>query len=145
MELEFEDRNLKLTVNPAHAAIIWHFQAKRATTLVSCFEKLVQGFNFRILFYIFFTFFLQAEWTLSDLSTALQMPTSVLRRKLAFWIGHGALKETSGDVFTVVEKLPSTAFPGDHVVVVDDDSESAMASEEQRRDEELQVRFEPRY
>ena len=73
------------------------------------------------------------------------MPTSVLRRKLAFWIGHGALKETSGDVFTVVEKLPSTAFPGDHVVVVDDDSESAMASEEQRRDEELQVRFEQRY
>ena len=29
MELEFEDRKLKLTVNPVHAAIIWHFQSKR--------------------------------------------------------------------------------------------------------------------
>lgn len=42
-------------------------------------------------------------------------------------------------MFTVVEKLPSSALHGDHVVVVDDDSESAMASEQQVREEELQV------
>ena len=70
----------------------------------------------------------------------MQIPTTALRRKLAFWMSHGVMKESSADVFTIVENLPKSSLPSDHVVIVDDDSESAMASEQQVREEEMQVR-----
>ncbi|XP_072014527.1 anaphase-promoting complex subunit 2-like [Amphiura filiformis] len=82
----------------------------------------------------------KAKWTIEELSGIMQVPSTALRRKIAFWQSQGILKEESTDTFVLVEEQRGPS--GSHDVVMmdsDDEAESAMASAKDQREEELQV------
>ena len=78
------------------------------------------------------------EWTLEKLSEVVHAPTTVLRRKIAFWVTQGVLKETSNDTYTLQEESSSKCHSVTEIVE-DDEGESAMASTSDQREGELQV------
>lgn len=43
------------------------------------------------------------SWTLADLSAEMAIPVDVLQRRIAFWTGHGVLRETGDGSITIVE------------------------------------------
>lgn len=72
----------------------------------------------------------------------MQVPPTVLRRKIGFWQSHGILVETSLDVFSILENSKSKDTGIQEGLFVDDyEAESAMASAQDQREEELQVYF----
>ncbi|XP_011163041.2 anaphase-promoting complex subunit 2 isoform X2 [Solenopsis invicta] len=78
------------------------------------------------------------EWTLQDLAEVMHAPATVLRRKMAFWVSQGLLKETSSDVFVLQEEsISKNRLSTD--IVEEEEAESAMASASDQREEELQV------
>lgn len=80
----------------------------------------------------------KAKWTLEELSSVMQVPSSSLKRKIAFWQSHGIIKEDGIDTFVLIEEQKEKS---QDIVMVDDDeeAESAMASSHEQREEELQV------
>ena len=74
---------------------------------------------------------------MEDLSSALQIPATALRRKIAYWQTQGLLKEETTDTFVLVEEHKGR--PHDSLIVEDEETESAMASAHAQREEELQV------
>lgn len=81
------------------------------------------------------------EWSLDELSRTMQVPPTVLRKKIGFWQSHGLLVKKTADVFYLVEKRDDTHVSNAEIVVEDYESESAMASAQDQREEELQVQF----
>ena len=77
------------------------------------------------------------RWTVEELSTALQVPATALRRKIAYWQSQGLLKEELPDTFLLVEEHKGRAH--DIVIGEDEEAESAMASAHAQKEEELQV------
>ncbi|KAL8594757.1 hypothetical protein ACOMHN_047475 [Nucella lapillus] len=80
----------------------------------------------------------QNRWTVGELSQALEMAPSMVRRKMAYWQSQGVVREEQSDVFVLVEERR----PHTHEVVANDDDdelESAMASAAQQREQEMQV------
>ena len=65
------------------------------------------------------------------------MTPTVLRRKISFWQSQGLLKETTPDVYQLVEERRGR--PNDLIMVEDEEVESAMASAQQQKEEEMQV------
>ncbi len=83
---------------------------------------------------------LSAKWTIEELSGVMQVPSTALRRKIAFWQSQGILKEESTDTFVLVEEQRGPSVGHDVVMMdSDDEAESAMASAKDQREEELQV------
>lgn len=89
------------------------------------------------------------QWSLADLSAALKLPGSVLRKRIALWQTHGIIREQSGDMFVLVQ-FGSGDLSGDDMHMMmqtqagihpcdDDETESAMASASEQREEDLQV------
>lgn len=78
------------------------------------------------------------EWTLEKLSEIIHAPTTVLRRKIGFWVTQGVLKETANDTYTLQEESCSKSHSVSEIVE-DDEGESAMASASDQREGELQV------
>lgn len=70
----------------------------------------------------------------------MQVPPTVLRKKIQFWQSHGLLVERGNDVFYLVEEQNDSRMSNSEIVVEDYESESAMASAQDQREEELQVR-----
>lgn len=68
----------------------------------------------------------------------MHAPATVLRRKIAFWVSQGFLKETSSDVFVLQEESTSKNRLSTDIVE-EEETESAMASASDQREEELQV------
>ncbi|XP_014470530.1 PREDICTED: anaphase-promoting complex subunit 2 isoform X2 [Dinoponera quadriceps] len=80
----------------------------------------------------------KSEWTLEDLAEVMHAPPTVLRRKMAFWVSQGLLKETTSDVYVLQEENTyMSRLPAD--IVDEEETESAMASASDQREEELQV------
>ncbi|XP_011153030.1 anaphase-promoting complex subunit 2 [Harpegnathos saltator] len=78
------------------------------------------------------------EWALEDLAEVMHAPPTVLRRKIAFWVSQGLLKETTNDVYVLQEESTyMSRLSAD--IVEEEESESAMASASDQREEELQV------
>ncbi|XP_032682669.1 anaphase-promoting complex subunit 2 isoform X2 [Odontomachus brunneus] len=78
------------------------------------------------------------EWALEDLAEVMHAPPTVLRRKMAFWVSQGLLKETTNDVYVLQEENTyMSRLPAD--IVEEEEIESAMASASDQREEELQV------
>jgi anaphase-promoting complex subunit 2 len=68
----------------------------------------------------------------------MHAPATVLRRKMAFWVSQGLLKETSNDVYVLQEEsISRNRLSTD--IVEEEETESAMASASDQREEELQV------
>ncbi|XP_063235866.1 anaphase-promoting complex subunit 2 [Bacillus rossius redtenbacheri] len=81
------------------------------------------------------------QWTIEELSQVMHVPSTMLRRKIAFWQSQGLLREVCTDSFLLVEDNPTRSrclVPSD-VACEDDEAESAMASAHDQREEELQV------
>lgn len=109
IEIEINDKTLDLTVSPAQATIIMHFQT-------------------------------QKEWQLDKLSTLMNIPQSVLRRRIGFWQLQGLIKETKENLFVLCdEDHPEDEAMESQVNVVVDEEETCMASATDQREEELQV------
>nr|CAD7193888.1 unnamed protein product [Timema douglasi] len=82
------------------------------------------------------------DWTIEDLSHQMQVPATVLRRKIAFWQSQGLLREVSTDMFVLVEDTPGGRCKDSMTVDMsceDEESDSPMASAHDQREEELQV------
>lgn len=68
----------------------------------------------------------------------MHAPATVLRRKMAFWVSKGLLKETSNDIYILQEESTcKNRLSTD--VVEEEETESVMASASDQREEELQV------
>lgn len=83
----------------------------------------------------------QEQWSIDDLSHVMNVPATLLKKKISFWQTHGILKEVTNNVFMLVEESSTkgrTASTTD-IVCEDDESESAMASYQDQREEELHV------
>ncbi|CAB4014365.1 anaphase-promoting complex subunit 2-like, partial [Paramuricea clavata] len=77
------------------------------------------------------------RWSLEELSSAMHMSSSMLRRCLGYWLGQGVLKQESQDVYVVLEKNRGGQDLQD--VVYDAEGESAMATSQDQREGELQI------
>ncbi|XP_071947983.1 anaphase-promoting complex subunit 2-like [Antedon mediterranea] len=82
----------------------------------------------------------KAKWTIEELSSLMQVPSTALRRKIAFWQSQGVLKEDQEDTFVLVEEQQGQQG-GEDVLMIDSDEEieSAMASAQDQKEEELQM------
>lgn len=69
----------------------------------------------------------------------MQVPPTVLRKKIGFWQSYGLLVEKSNGVFYLVEEQDDNHISQSEIVVDDYESESVMASTQDQREEELQV------
>ncbi|XP_014299608.2 anaphase-promoting complex subunit 2 [Microplitis demolitor] len=78
------------------------------------------------------------EWTIEELSEAMHIPATVIRRKITFWVSQGLLKQTSTDVFHLQEES-TTKNRSVAEIIEEEEVESAMASASDQREEELQV------
>ncbi|XP_063289172.1 anaphase-promoting complex subunit 2 [Pelobates fuscus] len=78
-------------------------------------------------------------WTLEELSDALKVPVTSLRRKMTLWLQQGVLREDPPGTFTVIEEEQKDR--ADKVLLIDSDEEgdSAMASQADQKEEELQL------
>lgn len=83
----------------------------------------------------------QEQWSIDELSRVMKVPATLLRKKIVFWQSQGILKETSNNVFLLVEESSSKGKPSasTDIVCEDDETESVMASYQDQREEELQV------
>lgn len=43
------------------------------------------------------------QWTIEELSAELQVSNTILRRKISYWVNQGLLKESTTDVYNVIE------------------------------------------
>lgn len=82
----------------------------------------------------------QKEWELEKLSSVMNMPLSVLRRRIGFWQLQGLIRETKENVFVLCDEEQSCdeAMEAQSNVVVEEE-ETCMASASDQREEELQV------
>lgn len=81
------------------------------------------------------------QWNLDDLSRIMQIPSTVLRRKINFWESQYLISQVSPDVFQLIEKTEEENLQVPHEIIIEDESESAMASTQDQREEELQVNY----
>ncbi|KAG8194712.1 hypothetical protein JTE90_028026 [Oedothorax gibbosus] len=77
------------------------------------------------------------KWTITELSTEMQLSASVLRRKITFWQSHGILQEIETDVFILLEEQRTPSR--DSIVMVEEERESVTASSQDMKEEELQT------
>lgn len=87
----------------------------------------------------------KSEWSLDQLSEVMHVPTTVLRRKIGYWVSQGLLLETSRGNFTLQEECSTNSPKNDNAIhtaldaIDDEELESVMASASDQREEELQV------
>jgi anaphase-promoting complex subunit 2 len=86
----------------------------------------------------------KTEWNLDELSELMHVPTTVLRRKISYWVSQALLIETTRDTFILQEELAINSSRNIQTAIVidmidDEETESAMASASDQREEELQV------
>lgn len=90
----------------------------------------------------------KTEWVLEDLSQAMKVPATVLRRKMTYWQSIGIIAETITDKYVLIEgdehkpssrtsMTPSSAQ--NQEMVCEEEEESAMASTHDQREVELHV------
>ncbi|XP_022915785.1 anaphase-promoting complex subunit 2 [Onthophagus taurus] len=78
-------------------------------------------------------------WNLSDLSKIMQVPPTLLKRKIVFWQSHGLINEIDSNTFQLIEDTKGESSQTSKDIVIEDESESAMASSRDQREEELQT------
>lgn len=53
----------------------------------------------------------QGSWRLEDLSQKIQVPASLVRKKIAYWQAQGLIEESSNDNFTLIENIEQHSRP----------------------------------
>ena len=102
-------------------------------------EKTINMTVSPVLAAIIFKFQEKTEWTAQQLAASIQVPVSTLRRKISYWQTQNILRESSTDVFTLVEDGDPKrgAGSGDVSTIGDDPEDSVTASTAAQREEEL--------
>ncbi|CAL1295242.1 unnamed protein product [Larinioides sclopetarius] len=77
------------------------------------------------------------RWSITELSSEMQIQPSVLRRKITLWQNHGILYETETDVFVLIEEQQTANREA--VVMIEEEEESVTASSQDMKEEELQT------
>lgn len=82
----------------------------------------------------------QKEWQLDNLSSIMNMPKNVVRRRIGFWQLQGLIRETKENVFVLCDdkKTEEEALESRKNVICEEE-ECCMASPTDQREEELQV------
>jgi anaphase-promoting complex subunit 2 len=82
----------------------------------------------------------QKEWELEKLSTKMNIPQSILRRRIGFWQLQGLIRETRENIFTLCddEQTAEESMEVQANVIVDEE-ETCMTSADDQREEELSV------
>lgn len=62
---------------------------------------------------------LKGSWQLEDLSQKIQVPASVVRKKIAYWQAQGLIEETSSDNFSLIENIEQHARPDSGICCVE--------------------------
>lgn len=93
---------------------------------------------------IIYQFQVKDEWTIEELASVLKVPPTTLRRRITFWQSQGLIRETSTDVFKLVEEGPMRRMSGMTGALesghdLDDEAESVTRTSRDQRAEELQV------
>ena len=83
----------------------------------------------------------KGQWCLDELSKLMQMPPTILRRKMNFWISYGLIAEIASDYYQLIEESKNVNDSTHGELVVEDELESVMASTHDQREEGLQVIF----
>ncbi|XP_029730420.2 anaphase-promoting complex subunit 2 [Aedes albopictus] len=85
----------------------------------------------------------QNEWELDKLGQKMNMPPSILRKRLVFWQAQGLIREATENYFVLNDRNKPEAAEELQVqppeMCEDDDTECAMESASDQREEELQV------
>jgi len=88
----------------------------------------------------------QEEWSMGELSTSLKVSSTLLRRKISYWISQGVIKESRPDWFILAEegeghqRQPSGTNTSQRETVDEGDGEEDYtASRKDQRDQELSV------
>ncbi|GFV99029.1 anaphase-promoting complex subunit 2 [Trichonephila clavipes] len=79
----------------------------------------------------------KSKWSITELSSEMQIQPSVLRRKITLWQNHGVLSETESDVFELIEEQQTVNREA--MVVIEEEEESVTASSQDMKEEELQT------
>lgn len=69
----------------------------------------------------------------------MQVPATVLRKKMTLWQSHGLIHETTHDIFELVEDRKDEHICQSAEIIEDFEAESAMASAQDQREEEMQT------
>lgn len=88
---------------------------------------------------IIYHFQTQKEWQLDKLSTVINMPPSVLRRRIGFWQLQGLVRETTENLFVLCDENQDGEMETHANANVVLDEEETMVSANDQREEELQV------
>jgi len=78
--VQFADRSLNVTVTPVHYAVL------------ACFSE-AKGSPTRL--------------SLEELMTQLELPDALVRKRVAFWVAKGVLKEVTANVYELQESAPA--------------------------------------
>ncbi|XP_058462481.1 anaphase-promoting complex subunit 2 [Malaya genurostris] len=85
----------------------------------------------------------QHSWELEKLGQKMNMPPSILRKRLVFWQSQGLIRETRENFFVLNDRNSRAEATDLHThapdVCDDEEAESAMESASDQREEELQV------
>lgn len=85
----------------------------------------------------------KSEWSLDQLAEVMHVPSTVLRRKIGYWVSQGLIQEKMRDTFVLQEEFSGPSNAGESInnaeMIDDEEVESAMASASDQREEELQV------
>lgn len=102
LEIEVGNKKLDLSVSPIHAVIIYEFQKQsKSVSPLLTFIFFLNIINKCCVF----AYCVQGSWRLADLSQKIQVPASVVRKKIAYWQAQGLIEETSSDNFTLIENI----------------------------------------
>lgn len=91
LELEFEGQTKSFSVNPTQAAIIVHFQDQRKRAFCRLEGDLI------------FFFLWKAVWELQDLADKLHIPVDIAKKRIAFWINQGVIREVEKNKFQLLD------------------------------------------
>ncbi|EDV22414.1 uncharacterized protein TRIADDRAFT_28922, partial [Trichoplax adhaerens] len=83
---------------------------------------------------IIYLFQEKVQWTIEEISEELQVSSTILRRKISYWINQGLLKETPVDSYNLVE---DRITPEDAITEDDETTTVTSAADQHEEEQEL--------
>ncbi|XP_036224796.2 anaphase-promoting complex subunit 2 isoform X2 [Bactrocera oleae] len=139
---EFEKYTKAYEAYKGNRTLNWRTVTGRVNILIEIGQRIIEMTVAPTHAIILYHFQDKDEWTLEDLSQITKVPSTILRRRIGFWISHDLIKEIRPGVFKLMENDgKKSSFENTQLgqPLGEEDVESAMASASDQREEELQV------
>lgn len=118
MTVRLSDRSLKVTVSPIHYAVLASFSDSSQSSTGGAAGGSAMGSERSM----------PHRLSLQELSSRLELPETLVRKHVGFWLAKGVLKEISAGVFELQESLSGAEGPGPSVNNhLDEDAEHSPA------------------